>query len=78
MTRKQKQAYDYIRQYIEENDGISPSYEEIKDALGLKSKSGIYRIVYGLSEKGMITVLRNRARSISLVKHCHVCGAVQR
>jgi SOS-response transcriptional repressor LexA len=63
LTRAQKELLDYIKDYFTEN-GIAPSFEEMKDACGLKSKSGIHRLVIALEERGKIIRLPNRARSI--------------
>jgi SOS-response transcriptional repressor LexA len=62
-TRKQKQLYDFIVAYCDEK-GFSPSFDEMKDAIGLHSNSGIHRLVTGLEERGKIARLRNRARSV--------------
>lgn len=62
-TRMQKRLYDFIVSYCNEK-GYSPSFDEMKDAIGLRSKSGIHRLIVGLEERGKITRLRNRARSV--------------
>lgn len=64
-TRRQKDCYDFIAARIAET-GISPSFDEMADALGLRSKSGIHRIITALVERGKIVRLPNRARSIAL------------
>lgn len=64
MTPKQKQTFDFIKDYISESGGVSPSFEEIKTHLGLKSKSGVHRLVWSLHEMGVIYVDANRARRI--------------
>lgn len=63
MTSRQQDAYDFIRSYIDEHS-MSPTFEEIKAGLGLGSKSGVTRIVYGLAERGLIRLLPKKARSI--------------
>lgn len=65
MTPRQKEAYDFIRSFIDEK-GYGPSYEEIQEAIGLASKSGVHRIVYGLRDRGLIHVRPNLARCIEL------------
>ena len=65
MTRKMNELYDFIKSYIGET-GIPPSFDEMKDALDLRSKSGIHRLIIALEERGMITRLPNRARAIAL------------
>ena len=66
LTKKQKELLDYITIVNKEN-GISPSYEEMKDKLSLKSKSGIHRIISALEERGFIKKLANKARAIEIV-----------
>lgn len=70
LTKKQSQLLLYIHQKIQEN-GISPSFDEMKDALGLKSKSGIHRLVGALEERGFLKRLANRARALEVVKLPH-------
>ena len=67
MTPKQKELLDFIKLYGTEQGGISPSYDEMKDYLGIASKSGIHRMVCELEERGLIRRLENRARSIVVV-----------
>ena len=66
LTKKQKELFDYIKITNKEN-GISPSYEEMKNKLSLKSKSGIHRIISALEERGFIKKLANKARAIEIV-----------
>lgn len=66
LTRKQQELLAYIKRYIFEHEGMSPSFEEMKDALGLASTSGIHRIVNALEERGFIRRLENKARSIAI------------
>ena len=68
LTFKQNQLLSFLIKKIEEN-GVSPSYEEICKELSLKSKSGIHRIVKSLEERGYIERLKNRARSIAPKKN---------
>ena len=68
LTKKQNQLLSFLIKRIEE-DGISPSYEEICVELSLKSKSGIHRIVKSLEERGYIERLQNKARAIAPKKH---------
>lgn len=65
LTPRQKTALDFITSYIAEK-GYSPSFDDIKHALGLHSKSGVHRLVHGLKERGHITLRRNQSRSITL------------
>ena len=66
LTKKQKELLDYIT-LINKKDGISPSYEEMKNRLNLKSKSGIHRIISALEERGFIRKLANKARAIEVL-----------
>ena len=68
LTKKQNQLLSFLIKRIEE-EGISPSYEEICMELSLKSKSGIHRIVKSLEERGYIERLQNKARAIAPKKH---------
>lgn len=68
ITRKQQQTLSFIQQYIFEND-VSPSYEEIGAALGGASKSYVQRIIHALAERGAISFLPGRKRSIKLIGH---------
>jgi len=67
LTRKQRELLLYINQRLTAT-GISPSFDEMKDALSLKSKSGIHRLVSGLEERGFIRRLPHRARALEVVK----------
>lgn len=67
LTKKQIQLLSYINDKIQEN-GVAPSFDEMKDALGLKSKSGIHRLVGALEERGFLRRMANRARALDVVK----------
>jgi repressor LexA len=67
LTRKQHELLVYINRRLSEG-GVSPSFEEMKDALGLKSKSGIHRLISGLEERGFIRRLPHRARALEVIK----------
>lgn len=67
MTPRQKQTYDYIKSYIDIH-GISPSYDEIMDHFGLKSKSSVKRYIDALYDSGYIMFRPSCARSIRLIK----------
>ena len=67
LTRKQHELLSYIQGYLAEK-GISPSFDEMKDALNLKSKSGIHRLITGLEERGFIRRLAHRARALEILK----------
>jgi len=66
LTIKQKELLDYIK-IVNKEKGISPSYEEMKNKLNLKSKSGIHRIISALEERGFIRKLANKARAIEII-----------
>jgi repressor LexA len=67
LTRKQYELLNFINRRLAE-DGVSPSFEEMKDALGLRSKSGIHRLISGLEERGFIRRLPHRARALEVIK----------
>ena len=67
LTRKQHQLICYIEDKLAET-GISPSFEEMKEALTLKSKSGVHRLISALEERGFLKRLPNRARALEVVR----------
>lgn len=67
LTRKQQNLLIYIHERLQE-EGIPPSFDEMKDALELKSKSGIHRLITALEERGFIRRLPNRARALEVLK----------
>ncbi|WP_454596858.1 transcriptional repressor LexA [Qipengyuania sp. SM2507] len=67
LTRKQHELIRFIQLRLEEN-GISPSFEEMKEALDLKSKSGVHRLISALEERGFIRRLPNRARALEVIR----------
>ncbi len=66
LTAKQFKLLEYLKQSFKENS-VSPSFEEMKLALGLKSKSGIHRLITALEERGFIKRLHNKARAINIL-----------
>jgi repressor LexA len=66
-THQQARLLSFIEGYQASNSGVSPSFEEMKDALGLKSKSGIHRMVQGLEERGLLRRIPNRARAMEIL-----------
>jgi repressor LexA len=67
LTRKQLELLDFIKTRMD-RDGVPPSFDEMKDALDLRSKSGIHRLITALEERGFIRRLAHRARAIEIVK----------
>ena len=67
LTRKQYELLLFIDERIRET-GIAPSFEEMKEALGLQSKSGIHRLITALVERGYIRRLKNRARALEVMR----------
>ena len=67
LTRKQHELLLYIQARLAES-GVSPSFEEMKEALDLKSKSGVHRLISALEERGFIRRLPNRARALEVLK----------
>jgi len=74
LTRKQQELLLYIDSKLKEG-GVSPSFEEMKDALDLKSKSGVHRLISALEERGFIRRLPNRARALEVLKMPEVRAA---
>jgi repressor LexA len=67
LTAKQHELLHFIQERLD-TSGISPSFEEMKEALGLKSKSGIHRLISALEERGFLRRLPNRARALEVLK----------
>jgi repressor LexA len=67
LTRKQHELLMFINERLSRS-GVSPSFDEMKDALGLKSKSGIHRLITGLEERGFIRRLPHRARALEVLR----------
>ncbi len=67
LTRKQLELLDFIKTRMD-RDGVPPSFDEMKEALDLKSKSGIHRLITALEERGFIRRLAHRARALEIVK----------
>ena len=67
LTKKQKELFVYLKNYISSND-ISPSFEEMKNAVNLKSKSGIHRLITSLEQRGYIKRLKHKARAMEITK----------
>lgn len=67
LTRKQHELICFIHDRLDET-GVSPSFEEMKDALDLKSKSGVHRLISALEERGFLRRLPNRARALEVLK----------
>src|SRR5919107_2528741 len=67
LTKKQHELLMFINQRLTAT-GVAPSFDEMKDALNLRSKSGIHRLISGLEERGFIRRLPHRARALEVVK----------
>jgi repressor LexA len=75
LTRKQSELLTYIQDRLKES-GVSPSFEEMKDALALKSKSGVHRLISALEERGFIRRLPNRARALEVLRVPEAQGGI--
>jgi repressor LexA len=75
LTRKQSELLTYLSDHMQQHD-VPPSFDEMRDALGLASKSGVHRLVSGLEERGYIRRLANRARAIEILKPVTAAGGV--
>ena len=67
LTAKQRELLLFIQDRLGET-GVSPSFDEMREALALKSKSGVHRLISALEERGFIRRLPNRARALEVVK----------
>ena len=67
LTRKQRDLLEFIHARVQ-RDGVPPSFDEMKEALDLRSKSGIHRLITALEERGFIRRLAHRARALEIVK----------
>ncbi|OUD08603.1 repressor LexA [Marivivens niveibacter] len=67
LTKKQLQLLEFIHKRVQK-DGVPPSFDEMKEELGLRSKSGIHRLITGLEERGYITRLAHRARALEITR----------
>ena len=68
LTKQQRKLLEVIRESLTSN-GSAPSFDEMKDALGLKSKSGVHRLIKGLEERGFIRRLPHRARALEVCRY---------
>jgi repressor LexA len=75
LTKKQLELLRYIDSHMKTR-GVSPSFDEMKEALGLKSKSGIHRLITGLEERGFIRRLPHRARALEILRRPDALSAV--
>ena len=74
LTRKQMDLLQFIKKRMQ-SDGVPPSFDEMKEALQLRSKSGINRLITALEERGFIRRLAHRARAIEIVRLPDSIGA---
>lgn len=74
LTRKQHELIRFIQARLEET-GVSPSFEEMKEALDLRSKSGVHRLISALEERGFIRRLPNRARALEVLREPQDVGS---
>lgn len=74
LTPKQKECLDFIRAYIEAH-GASPSYQNIMDAMGLRSKSGVHRLVHALHDRGHLVTEHGLRRAIAVRDRSEVVRA---
>tara|TARA_Y100001970_G_C14224599_1_gene854797 strand:- start:1432 stop:2070 length:639 start_codon:yes stop_codon:yes gene_type:complete len=67
LTKKQKELFEFLKSYIAAND-ICPSFEEMKGAVNLKSKSGIHRLITSLEQRGYIKRIKHKARAMEITR----------
>ena len=68
LTKRQKELFDYLSKYIPTNN-ISPSFDEMRVAVNLKSKSGIHGLITSLEQRGFIKRLKHKARAMEITKN---------
>lgn len=68
LTSRQADCLRFLTRYMRENDGVSPAFSEILEALGVSSKSAAHRLLTGLEERGYIRRLPHRARAIDVLR----------
>jgi len=68
LTKKQKELFDFLNLYMKKNS-ISPSFEEMREAVNLKSKSGIHGLITSLEQRGFIKRLKHKARAMEITKN---------
>lgn len=76
LTQRQLQLLKFIQGYVREHD-VSPSFEEMRTALRLRSKSGIHRLISGLEERGYVRRMAYRARALELVRPADGAGGAE-
>ena len=74
LTKKQHELLQFISRHLGQH-GVSPSFDEMKEALGLRSKSGIHRLITGLEERGFIRRLPHRARALEVIREPEDAGS---
>lgn len=75
LTVQQARTLGFIREYTREHE-VSPSFEEIRDHLGIEGRSGVHRIVKALEERGRIRRLPHRARAIEIINDADTLARV--
>ena len=73
-TSRQAELLHYLERYIVDHDGVAPSFEEMKEHMGLSAKSGGHRLLAALEERGKIRRIANRARAIEVVEEDPFAG----
>lgn len=66
ITHKQSELLAYIKQYLADNGGVAPSFDEMREAVGLASKSGVHRLMDGLEERGLVSRIPMRRRALKV------------
>lgn len=67
LTSQQRDCLKFISDYIAGHDGIAPSYDEIRDALGITSKSGVHRLIQCLTQRGCLRRIEGHSRTLEVV-----------
>ena len=70
-THRQAELLAFIGRFQADNNGVSPSFQEMMEELGLKSKAGVHRLITALVERGRLTRRENRARALEIVPNAN-------
>ena len=74
LTKKQNELLEYIKDYLAEHDGIAPSFEQMKEAIGIKTKSGVHRLITALEQRGHIIKIPYCARALRIAEPMDLGG----
>jgi len=68
LTPRQRECLEFIKAFIRDNDGLAPTFDQIKDGLAMSSKSGVYALIEALKTRGYVRAAYGRRRSLAVVE----------